>query len=183
VYDVVVLDYMLPKLNGIEVLKEVRKQHIKTAIIMLTAKGELEDKVEGLSSGADDYLVKPFESLELLARIQALGRRSTYEIHQNYLEFQGMILDPSSLTLKSNEKCIVMSTKEKELLELLMKRKNMITSKELIIEKVWGYDSDAIDNNVEVYVSFLRKKIKAINANVVIKAVRGAGYKLEVKDV
>jgi len=183
VYDVVILDYMLPKMNGIEVLKEVRKNNISTSIIMLTAKGELEDKVEGLTSGADDYLVKPFESLELLARLQALGRRNKYDINKNYLEFGNVVLYPNILKIESIDKSIEISLKEKELLELLMNRKNMITSKELIIEKVWGYDSDAIDNNVEVYVSFLRKKLKVINANIIIKAVRGAGYKLEVQDV
>ncbi len=183
VYDVVILDYMLPKMNGIEILIEARKNNINTSIIMLTAKGELEDKVEGLTSGADDYLVKPFESLELLARLKALGRRSKFEVNKNNLEFGNLTLFPDILKIKTSYQTIEVSVKEKELLELLMNRKNMITSKLLIIEKVWGYDSDAIDNNVEVYVSFLRKKLKAIKANFVIKAVRGAGYILEVHDV
>lgn len=183
VYDVVILDYMLPRMNGIQVLTEARKNNINTSIIMLTAKGELEDKVEGLTSGADDYLVKPFESLELLARIQALGRRSHFEVNKNNLEFGNLILYPDTLKIETSHKTIEISLKEKELLELLINRKNMITSKLLIIDKVWGFDSDAIDNNVEVYISFLRKKLKAIESNLIIKAVRGAGYILEVKDV
>ena len=183
VYDIVILDYMLPKMNGIQVLREARKNNINTSIIMLTAKDELEDKVEGLTSGADDYLVKPFESLELLARLKALGRRSKFEFNKNNLEFGNLTLYPDILKIATPYKTIEISLKEKELLELLINRKNMISSKVLIIEKVWGYDSDAIDNNVEVYVSFLRKKLKAIHANIVIKAVRGAGYILEVHNV
>lgn len=183
IYDIVILDYMLPKKNGIEVLKEVRSNNINTAIIMLTSKGELEDKIEGLTEGADDYLVKPFESLELLARLKALGRRNKFELNKNNLEFGNVTLYPEAMKIETPIKDIGISAKEKELLELLMNRKNMITSKEQIIEKVWGFDSEAIDNNVEVYISFIRKKFKAIDANLIIKAVRGAGYILEVQNV
>lgn len=183
IYDIVILDYMLPKMNGLEVLKEARRNDVSTSIIMLTAKGELEDKVEGLTSGADDYLVKPFESLELLARLKALGRRNKFELNKNNLEFGNVVLYPELMKIETEEQSIGISAKEKELLELLMNRKNMITSKEQIIEKVWGFDSEAMDNNVEVYISFIRKKLKAIHSNLIIKAVRGAGYILEVRDV
>lgn len=183
VYDVIVLDYMLPKMSGIEILKEAREYDIQSSIIMLTAKGELSDKILGLNNGADDYLVKPFETEELLARIDALGRRRHLAIEKDMFKFNDIILEPSSLKLKCQDKEIELSLKEKELLELLMTRKNMITPKMQIIEKVWGYDSDAIDNNVEVYVSFLRKKLKAVDATTKIKVIRGVGYILEGLDV
>ncbi len=183
VYDVVVLDYMLPKMSGIEVLKEARDFNIQSSIIMLTAKGELTDKLDGLNSGADDYLVKPFDTLELLARIDALGRRRVLVIDKDQFKYNDISLDPTTMKLRCKDKAIELSLKEKEVIELLIIRKRMITPKLQIIEKVWGYDSDALENNVEVYISFLRKKLKALNSSTIIKSVRGVGYILEVLDV
>jgi len=183
VYDIIILDYMLPKMSGIEILEEAREFNIQSAIIMLTAKGELSDKLLGLNTGADDYLVKPFETAELLARVSALGRRRVHTIDNDLFTYNDITLDPAKLKLICNDKEIELSLKEKEILELLITRKQMITPKMQILEKVWGYDSEALDNNVEVYISFLRKKFRAVESTSNIKTVRGVGYVLEGLDV
>jgi DNA-binding response OmpR family regulator len=146
---------------------------------LLTARGQIEDKVRGLDSGADDYLVKPFSTDELLARLRALSRRKTELINDSLLTYEDLELNPLNLSLRCGEQEMMLTLKESQLLELLMKRKGIITPKDLIIEKLWGYDSDAEENRAEMYVSFLRKKIKQLGSGVSIRAIRHAGYVLK----
>lgn len=182
IYDLVILDIMLPKMNGLDVLKNARKEGISAPVILLTAKGEVLDKVAGLDCGADDYLSKPFYTEELLARVRALGRRKGEVSKDNLLRFGDISLDMSTLELNKNEKSITLTAKESGLLELFMNRSSMISSKDDIINKLWGYESDVEHNNVEVYVSFLRRKLTFLKSNVVIKAIRNVGYILEYKE-
>jgi DNA-binding response OmpR family regulator len=179
IYDVIVLDIMLPKMDGITVLKNIRAEGLDVPVILLSAKGEISDKILGLDSGADDYLAKPFNSDELLARIRALGRRRGEIANNNQLQFGDITLNTSTLNLKSGTNEINLTLKEFELLEFLIVHKNIVASKEQIIEKLWGFDSEAESNHVEVYVSFLRKKLKFVHSNVSINAVRGVGYILK----
>ena len=179
IYDVIILDIMLPKLNGLEVLKQLRKQNIKTPVILLTAKGEIEDKVKGLDYGADDYLTKPFATEELLARLRALGRRNGEIINDNVLEVGDIKLNLSSYELEGETNSIKLSLKEFEIIRFLMQRYKAIVTKDELISKVWGYDSEAEYNNIEVYISFLRKKFAYIKSKTNITTVRGVGYKLE----
>lgn len=183
IYDILILDIMLPKMDGISVLKELRRNGIETPVILLTARGETEDKVRGLDSGADDYLAKPFHTDELLARLRALGRRKTELINDGILKYGDIEMNPLTLLLGSGGKEIKLTLKESQLLELLIKRNGIISSKETIIEKLWGYDTDAEDNRVEIHVSLLRKKLNHLGSEVAIRAIRGAGYVLKtVKD-
>lgn len=182
IYEVVILDIMLPKMNGIEVLKEARKEGIDTPVILLTAKGEVSDKVAGLDSGADDYLPKPFYTQELLARIRALSRRKGEVISDNSLVFMDIVLNVGTLELSGKENNIKLTAKESGLLELLINRSGMITNKDDIISKLWGFESEAEHNNVEVYVSFIRRKLTHLKSKVVIKAIRNLGYILEYRD-
>ncbi len=179
IYDVIVLDIMLPKMNGLDVLRNIRQNKITTPIILLTAKDEVSDKVKGLDYGADDYLTKPFSTDELLARIRALSRRNTDAITDNVLNFGDISLDTSTYELSCKNKSVKLGLKEFSIMELLFKYGTRILSKETLIEKIWGYDSDAEYNNVEVYISFLRKKLLHIKAKVSIKTQRGVGYCLE----
>ncbi len=180
IYDVILLDVMLPKMNGFEVLKEVRKSKIMTPIIMLTAKSEIQDKLNGLENGADDYLTKPFNIQELIARVKTVSRRNG-DIILNNLTYNDIELDSRKCEIKCliNGKSIKVGTKEFALLEFLIKNQNGVLSKEQIYEKIWGYESDSEYNNVEVYVSFIRKKLLFINSNTKIKAIRNIGYVLE----
>lgn len=180
IYDLIVLDIMLPIMNGIDILKNLRKEGIIIPVILLTAKGDINDRVVGLDSGADDYLPKPFATEELLARIRALSRRKADIQMEDDLSFGDVKLNPATLMLSREEQQIKLTLRESELLEYLMIRKGLITSKELIIEKLWGYDSEAEHNNVEVYISFLRKKLQFLKSNVVVTTTRGVGYSLEV---
>ncbi len=180
IYDVIVLDIMLPKMNGLEVLRTLRANKIKTPVILLTAKDEVSDKVTGLDIGADDYLTKPFYTEELLARIRSLGRRNSDVICDNILSFDDIFLNISTYELMCGEKSVKLGLKEFNIMELLIKNGARILSKETLIEKIWGYESDAEYNNVEVYISFLRKKLSHIKSKVIIKTVRGVGYCLEV---
>ena len=182
IYDGVILDIMLPKLNGIEVLKKARKERISTPIILLTAKGEVEDRIIGLDCGADDYLPKPFYVEELMARIRALTRRKGEVQSDNLLSYGDITLNIGNLELGSKENSIKLTAKESGLLELLINRKDMISNKDDIISKLWGYESEAEHNNVEVYVSFLRRKLSYLKSKVAIKAMRNLGYILEYKD-
>lgn len=180
IYDVIVLDIMLPKLDGYGVLAGMRRDGIETPVIMLTAKGTLPDKVRGLDCGADDYLTKPFDTEELLARIRALGRRRGELTENNaVITYGDLSLNTNTMELSSPGGSIQLTLKEKELIEFLILRREMISPKEQIIEKLWGFESDAGDNHVEVYVSFLRKKLRYIHANTTISAVRGVGYVLK----
>lgn len=178
IYDVIVLDIMLPKMNGIEVVKKMRANKIKTPVLLLTARDSVQDIVTGLDSGADDYLTKPFTKEELLARIRALTRRQG-EIIIDELNFGDITLNLSGYTLSCGEKSIHLGYKEFEILKLLMSNHKIVVQKEDIITKVWGYDSDAEDNNVEVYISFLRKKLTFLGSKVSIGTVRKIGYHLE----
>lgn len=182
IYDIVILDIMLPKMDGLDVLKNAREKGISTPVILLTAKGEVSDKVMGLDSGADDYLSKPFYTEELLARVRSLSRRRSKVLKDNLLRIGNITLDMSTLELKKSEKYIMLTTKEALLLELLINRSNMISSKDEILDKLWGYESEAEHNNVEVYISFLRRKLEFLNSNVIIKTIRNMGYKLISKD-
>jgi len=183
IYDLILLDIMLPKIDGMTILKEIRKKGLSVPVILLTAKSELSDKVAGLDSGADDYLAKPFAAEELLARIRAVSRRKGEVQPDNTLKFGDIELDTANLRLIKGNKEIKLILKECELLELLIMRKNSVTSKELIIEKIWGFDSNVEHNNVEVYISFLRKKLAFINSEVKINTIRGAGYVLEAANL
>ena len=180
IYDLLLLDIMMPEMDGITVLKTLRSEGNHTPVILLTAKGELSDKVSGLDYGADDYIAKPFSTEELLARIRAALRRKGEVVPEDGLTFGDIELNTTQLKLTVQGKEIKLNLKENELLELLITRKQAITSKEQIIEKLWGFDSDVEYNNVEVYISFLRKKLTFLNSNVRIHTVRGVGYVLEV---
>ncbi|KMZ41122.1 MULTISPECIES: response regulator transcription factor [Bacillales] len=182
IYDIIILDIMLPELDGIQVLKELRQNGIQTPVILLSAKGDVEDKIRGLDSGADDYLAKPFHTDELLARLRAVTRRKAELIPEGILSFEGVELDTNQLLLRCRDHHTKLTLKEAQLLELFIYRKNTVTSKEIIIEKLWGYNSDANDSHVEVQISFLRKKLKQLPSVVMIDTIRGAGYILKKKD-
>ena len=184
VYDMIILDVMMPGMNGFQVAKNARAKGIKAPILMLTAKGEVDDKVEGLDSGADDYLTKPFMAKELLARIRALLRRN-YDSQDGVLSFGDITLNTNSATLTSSEngQSIRLSDKEFRILEYMIANKGSILTREQLALKIWGYDNEAEYNNVEVYMSFTRKKLAFIHAKTQIKAVRGIGYELRCEDV
>ena len=182
IYDLIILDIMLPGVNGIDILKEIKKNNIKSKVIMLTAKSELEDKLLGFSEGANDYIAKPFHIDELIARINAQLRIE--KVKDNTIEFGDIILDLKTSTIinKNNDEKINIINKEFQLLEYFMNNPNQILSKEMIYDKVWGIENDSISNNLEAYLSFIRKKLKLINSNVQIKSLRNLGYKMEYKD-
>ena len=179
-YDAILLDIMLPKINGVAILKQIRAEKIQTPVLMLTAKSELEDKVRGLDCGADDYVTKPFETEELLARVRALLRRKT-DLIEVELQFGDIMLNRNTYQVTCETRAVKLGLKEFQILELLMIHKNQILTKEMLIEKVWGYDGEAEYNNVEVYISFLRKKLAHIHSNIKVKVTRGVGYSLEVE--
>lgn len=180
IYDVIVLDIMMPGMNGIEVLRKIRAEGMDTPVLMFTAKDEISDKVNGLDSGADDYLTKPFATEELLARVRALGRRSSAAIvNSDVITCGDLSLDTAAYELSCGKNSLKLGLKEFSIMELLMKNSGRVLSKETLITKIWGYDSDAEYNNVEVYISFLRKKLDFIKSNAAIKTVRGVGYSLE----
>ena len=176
-YDLAVLDVMLPQKDGFEIVKTARKIGIKTPILMLTAKSELDDKVTGLDCGADDYLTKPFMTKELLARLRALGRRNINSL-DGTLTFGDITLDKGSSTLYCGENSVRLSEKELRILEYLIANQGQVLTREQFATKIWGYDSDTEYNNVEVYMSFARKKLNFVKTKVEIKAVRGNGYEL-----
>ena len=177
-YDGIILDIMMPGMNGIEVLKNLRKEGIATPVLLLTAKAEVEDKIEGLDAGADDYLAKPFAMGELLARVRALlRRRESYT--PNLMECGNVALDGNTYELRGKNQSFVLSKIEYRMMELFMLNRGIYLSTEDILVKVWGYDTDAELGIVWVYISNLRKKLVALNANVEIKAKRNIGYTLE----
>ena len=179
VYDLILLDVMLPIVDGFTILKECKENKIHTPIIMLTAKSELDDKLEGLENGADDYITKPFASRELLVRIKNLLTRSLHLEDTDELSYGDLTLNTTNASLKTSSQTVTLSSKELNILEMMFLNQSQILSKEQILEKIWGYETDAMDNNVEVYITFIRRKIKLVGSNVKIKAVRGLGYKLE----
>lgn len=184
IYDIIILDVMLPQLDGFEIAKRTRALGIKTPILMLTARSELDDKVMGLDSGADDYLTKPFVAKELLARLRALGRRVLNSTSE-HLSYGDIILDTATMTLtcKNSRQSIRLSEKEYRILEYLIANGGHILTREQLATKIWGFDCDAEYNNVEVYMSFTRKKLSFIGAKAEIKAVRGVGYELRYDNV
>ena len=181
-YSVIILDLMLPKMDGLTLCKRLRDEKIHTPILILTAKGELEDKISGLNSGADDYLPKPFAFEELLARIRTLQRRPA-EIADNKLFADDLILDMNSLIVSRNNKVISLTKREYNLLEYLMRNKNKILTKDQIINYVWNYESDILPNTVEQYIGYLRNKVDKPfkNSTQLIKTARGFGYILREK--
>ncbi len=179
IYDLLILDVMMPKMDGYEVARQVRSQRCSTPILMLTAKSEVEDRIRGLNSGADYYLTKPFDTAELLACINALLRRQGNQVDE--LTYGNISLDLSSSKLICGEKSVRLSAKEFDVMRLLMQSKDRNLSKEALLARVWGYDSNAVENHVEVYIGFLRKKLKSIGSDVSIEAIRRLGYHLEVK--
>ena len=179
-YDVIVLDIMLPKIDGLEVLRRARSNGIQTPIILLTAKSTIEDKITGLDLGADDYLPKPFNSDELLARIRALGRRKTQEfIEKKEIEFGDLVIDESRYIIKCHDKSVSLSNKEMQILLLLVKADGKIVSVEAITQSAWEADSYSTNENIWVFISYLRKKIESIGSKVKIKSIRYQGYYLE----
>lgn len=180
-YDLILLDIMLPSKNGFEVLQTLRKEKQDTPIIILTAKSELGDKLKGLENGADDYITKPFHMSELVARVKVVLKRNCHIQDPNLLTFGDLSLNRTTGKMQANRKEIAINGKELELLEMLMLNQKQIVNRERLANKIWGYNSEAEYNNVEVYVSFLRKKLKLIDSKVKIKAVRGLGYQLEVE--
>lgn len=178
-YDTIILDLMLPGMDGLEICKNLRKDNIHTPILILTAKGQIQEKVEGLDSGADDYLTKPFSFEELLARIRAIGRRPQNTLSP-ILQVEDLTLDTKSYQVKRGKKLINLSNKEFSLLEYLMRHKNQILTKEKIISHVWNYEADILPNTVEVYIKNLRNKIDIPfpKNKTLIKTKRGFGYKI-----
>lgn len=178
-YDAIVLDVMLPGLDGLELVRELRKSGISTPVLMLTARTSTEDKVAGLDAGADDYMIKPFESAELLARLRALTRR-TGEVIIEEMTFGDLILDLTTHDLKCDSHSVHLSGKEFEVMKLLMVSTARVVSKRDLLENVWGGAPDASENSVEAYISFLRKKMKHLQSSVQITTLRMLGYRLEV---
>ena len=184
VYDIAVLDVMMPLMNGFDVARSARGKGIKTPILMLTAKSQVEDKVNGLDSGADDYLTKPFNTKELLARLRALGRRNQ-DVRDGELRYGDISLNVPTATLscQSTGQSIRLGEKELRIMEYMLSNRGQIMTREQLAVKIWGFDSESEYNNVEVYMSFTRKKLAFVGSKVENKAVRGLGYELREKDV
>lgn len=180
-YDVIILDVMMPKMDGFEVVRNLRQNKINTPVLMLTALDEVSSRVKGLDCGADDYLTKPFASEELLARVRALTRRQS-EFVFDELTFEDISLNTSNYTLACGQKVVALGAKEYEIMRLLLANPTQVLSKDIIISKVWGLDSDITENNVEAYMSFLRKKLFFIGSKVNISSKRLLGYYLEKED-
>lgn len=178
IYDALVLDVMLPKMDGFELLLHLREKDERTPVLMLTAKSELDDRVRGLDLGADYYLTKPFENAEFLACLRAVLRRQG-DMTPEQIHFGDLTLTPQAGELRKGEQALSLNAKELELMRLLMLNSNQILPKETLLMKVWGYDTEASDNNVEAYISFLRKKLTLLGSKVTISVVRRVGYRLE----
>lgn len=183
-YDLIILDVMLPYKNGFEILREIREENIESKIIMLTAKSELDDKLEGLSNGADDYITKPFHIEELIARVNIQLRKNNSGKIKELLEFSDIKLDLKKCEIEctTTGETIEIGNKEFQILEYFMQNPKIILSKEQIYDRVWGIERETESNNLEAYLSFIRKKLKVIGSNTTIKVLRGLGYRLEGKD-
>lgn len=179
IYDVVILDVMLPKMDGFSVLRQLRASGSAVPVLMLTARSELSDRVSGLDQGADYYLTKPFEPKELMACVRALGRRQPELRNTDQIQCADLTLEKSAFTLSCGERSVRLSRREFDMMELLMLNQKQVITKESLLLKIWGYESDAEDNNVEVYISFLRKKLDHLHSQVGIKTIRMVGYCLE----
>ena len=181
-YDLILLDIMLPKKDGLEILREIRKEGITSKVIMLTAKGELEDKLKGFGEGANDYVAKPFHIDELVARIDAQLRLE--KAVSNELTYGNVLLDYNTPAIENKKtgESIKVNNKEFQLLEYFMMNHDQVLSREMIFDRVWGADNDSLSNNLEAYISFVRKKLKALDADVTIKSIRNMGYKMEASN-
>ena len=182
IYDIIILDVMLPKMDGFTVLKRLRGAGSATPVLMLTARDQLSDRVEGLDCGADYYLTKPFEPQELLACIRALVRRQPELRNTEELTYADLRLEKNTFTLSCEARSVRLSRKEFDMMELLMLNRELVITKETLLLKIWGYESDAEDNNVEVYISFLRKKLDHLHSRVKIRTIRMVGYCLADSD-
>lgn len=176
IYDAIVLDLMMPIMNGYEVLKTLRKNKIYTPVLILTAKGDVSDRVQGLKNGADDYLVKPFNREELLARIEAIIRRTTGNYGDNILEYKELKMDLNSRTIAINNEEVILQGKQFDMLEYLLTSKNTIITKDQIFDKIWGFNSETTTNVIEVYASGIRKELKKSGYDKYLKTIRGVGY-------
>ena len=182
-YDVVVLDWMMPGQTGLEVCKNLRKDGYQGAVLMLTAKDDVVDRVLGLDSGADDYLVKPFEFAELLARLRALSRRSSAKLQEDIVQIGDLILNRSNHSVRFADNEVQLTSREFQLLDLLVQNKGQVVPRAVILDRVWGLEADVSPNNLDAYVRLLRKKINLPEGDVVIQNVRGVGFKLEAPHV
>ena len=180
IYDLLIMDVMMPKLNGYQVARQVRAHRVTTPILMLTAKGEVQDRIEGLNAGADYYLTKPFDNMELLACINALLRRQGAQV--DILQYGNTTLDLTGYVLSTEKSSIRLSTKEFDVMRRLMQFQGRSIRKDVLLTQVWGFESNATENNVEAYVGFLRKKLKSIGSNLKIESIRLLGYHLEVME-
>ncbi|MGM9581321.1 MAG: response regulator transcription factor [Anaerovibrio sp.] len=180
-YDVLVLDWMMPKMSGVDACKKLRSEGYQRAILLLTARDSVEDRVTGLDAGADDYLVKPFEFAELMARLRALGRRSSQKIQQDMMALGDFTLDRTSKILKKGEQVIQLSPREFQIFDLLVQNTGIVVPRDIILDRIWGLESEVSSNNIDSYVKLLRKKLESADGQMMISTIRGVGYKLEIK--
>ena len=180
-YDVLVLDWMMPKMSGVDACKKLRSGGYQRAILLLTARDSVEDRVTGLDAGADDYLVKPFEFAELMARLRALGRRSSQKIQQDMMDLGDFTLDRTSKILKKGEQVIQLSPREFQIFDLLVQNMGIVVPRDIILDRIWGLESEVSSNNIDSYVKLLRKKLESADGQMIISTIRGVGYKLEIK--
>ena len=178
-YDVLILDWMMPGETGIAACKRLRNSGYQRAVLMLTARDSVEDRVAGLDAGADDYLVKPFDFSELMARLRALGRRSSQKIQQEIMELGKLTIDRTSKLLKKGGQVIQLSPREFQLFDLLLQNKGNVVPRDIILDRVWGMETDVSTNNIDSYMKLLRKKLEQADGGIAINTVRGVGYKLE----
>lgn len=178
-YDIIILDRMLPEKDGLIILNEIRQNNISTPVIMVTAMNTIENRIEGLDSGADDYLVKPFAMEELFARIRALIRRPSNIVNNDILTFSNIKVNINEAILSSDSRNCTLSKRETDLLAFFIKNKNIVLTREMILNRVWGADSSVTDSNLDNFICFLRKRLKVVNSNAKIKTIRGTGYRLE----
>ena len=180
-YDVLVLDWMMPKMSGVDACKKLRSDGYQRAILLLTARDSIEDRVTGLDAGADDYLVKPFEFAELMARLRALGRRSSQKIQQDMMDLGDFIRDRTSKVLKKGEQVIQLSPREFQIFDLLVQNMGIVVPRDIILDRIWGLESEVSSNNIDSYVKLLRKKLESADGQMIISTIRGVGYKREIK--
>ena len=178
-YDILVLDWMMPGENGIDACRRLREAGYEKAILMLTARDTIDDRVTGLDAGADDYLVKPFEFPELIARIRALGRRSNQKIQQEVVDIGEFSLNRTTKVLKKNDQVIQLSPREFQIFDLLAQNLGVVVPRDIILDRIWGLERDITSNNIDSYMKILRKKLQEVDGNISIKTVRGIGYRLE----
>lgn len=180
-YDVLVLDWMMPGESGVDACRRLRNAGYQKAILLLTARDSVEDRVTGLDAGADDYLIKPFEFAELLARLRALGRRSSKKLQQDVVTVGDLTIDRTSKVLKKGEQVIQLSPREFQILDLLVNNSGIVVPREIILDRIWGLESDISSNNIDSYVKLIRKKLDQAECQVSINTVRGVGYKLDTR--